>query len=109
VEVFSYRSRTSRLKQAPGASRAQKAGRKSEFFYLNEFGSIEQLADGIQGYIRYYNEERIQSETEDQSGCFSFARGRRVASRVFTVQLLGVSSLLRWTPSFLLMLTLSRT
>ena len=65
MEVFSYRSRTSRLKQAPGASRAQKAGRESEFFYLNEFGSIEQLADGIQGYIRYYNEERIPSETEE--------------------------------------------
>jgi transposase InsO family protein len=34
---------------------------KSEFFYLNEFGSIEQLATGINDYIRYYNEERIKT------------------------------------------------
>jgi putative transposase len=34
---------------------------KSEFFYLNEFDSTEQLADGIQQYIRYYNEERIKT------------------------------------------------
>ena len=34
---------------------------KSEFFYLNEFELTEQLADGIQQHIRYYNEERIKT------------------------------------------------
>lgn len=34
---------------------------KCEFFYLKAFDSIEQLADGIQHYIRYYNEDRIKA------------------------------------------------
>jgi transposase InsO family protein len=33
---------------------------KSEFFYLNEFESMEQLQAGIQQYIHYYNHERIR-------------------------------------------------
>lgn len=33
---------------------------KTEFFYLNEFKSIEQLRRGLTKYIRYYNEERIK-------------------------------------------------
>lgn len=33
---------------------------KSEFFYLNEFDSVEQLQAGIQQYIHYYNHERIR-------------------------------------------------
>ena len=32
---------------------------KSEFFYLNQFESIEQLREGLRRYIRYYNHERI--------------------------------------------------
>lgn len=33
---------------------------KTEFFYLNEFKSIEQLRRGLMKYISYYNEERIK-------------------------------------------------
>lgn len=33
---------------------------KAEFFYLNEFDSIEQLQAGIGQYIHYYNHERIR-------------------------------------------------
>lgn len=33
---------------------------KSEFFYLNRFDSIESLREGIEEYIRYYNNERIK-------------------------------------------------
>ncbi|PYB72250.1 IS3 family transposase [Pseudomonas soli] len=32
---------------------------KSEFFYLESFESIEQLASGLEDYIAYYNQERI--------------------------------------------------
>ena len=33
---------------------------KSEFFYLNEFASIEQLQHGLHRYIHYYNHHRIK-------------------------------------------------
>jgi putative transposase len=33
---------------------------KSEFFYLSEFDSVEQLQAGIRQYIHYYNHERIR-------------------------------------------------
>ena len=33
---------------------------KSEFFYLNRFDSIQSLRDGLRGYIRYYNHQRIK-------------------------------------------------
>jgi len=33
---------------------------KTEFFYLNEFDSVEQLQAGIKQYIHYYNHERIR-------------------------------------------------
>jgi putative transposase len=33
---------------------------KAEFFYLNQFDSIDQLQIGIRQYIRYYNHERIK-------------------------------------------------
>lgn len=32
---------------------------KSEFFYLESFESVEQLASGLENYIAYYNQERI--------------------------------------------------
>lgn len=32
---------------------------KSEFFYLESFESVEQLASGIEDYIAYYNQDRI--------------------------------------------------
>ncbi|MBV4503620.1 IS3 family transposase [Pseudomonas sp. BW13M1] len=32
---------------------------KSEFFYLESFESVEQLASGLEDYIAYYNQERI--------------------------------------------------
>ncbi|QXI36337.1 IS3 family transposase [Pseudomonas xantholysinigenes] len=32
---------------------------KSEFFYLQSFESVEQLASGLEDYIAYYNQERI--------------------------------------------------
>jgi len=33
---------------------------KSEFFYLNEFRSLEDLEAGLDDYIRYYNHDRIK-------------------------------------------------
>ncbi|MBC3876166.1 IS3 family transposase, partial [Undibacterium flavidum] len=33
---------------------------KTEFFYLNQFTSVEQLEQGIKEYIRYYNQDRIK-------------------------------------------------
>jgi putative transposase len=33
---------------------------KTEFFYLNKFGSIEELQKGIKKYIHYYNHDRIK-------------------------------------------------
>jgi putative transposase len=33
---------------------------KSEYFYLNEFNSVEQLQSGLKRYIHYYNNERIK-------------------------------------------------
>lgn len=33
---------------------------KSEFFYLNQFDSIEHLQDGLRDYIHYYNHQRIK-------------------------------------------------
>ena len=33
---------------------------KSEFFYLNKFGSVESLQDGVVDYINYYNNDRIR-------------------------------------------------
>lgn len=35
---------------------------KSEFFYLNNFESIEELQTGLDKYIRYYNHDRITSK-----------------------------------------------
>ena len=32
---------------------------KSEFFYLESFESVEQLASGLEDYITYYNQDRI--------------------------------------------------
>lgn len=33
---------------------------KSEFFYLNRFESVESLKNGVETYIRYYNNDRIK-------------------------------------------------
>lgn len=33
---------------------------KSEYFYLNEFSSVEQLESGLAEYIHYYNHDRIK-------------------------------------------------
>ncbi|MFC7651353.1 IS3 family transposase [Pseudoduganella danionis] len=33
---------------------------KSEFFYLNQFGSIDELQAGLKRYIHYYNHDRIK-------------------------------------------------
>jgi len=33
---------------------------KSEFFYLNKFGSVDELQKGIKKYIHYYNHHRIK-------------------------------------------------
>ena len=33
---------------------------KSEYFYLNKFASIEELRDGIEHYIHYYNHDRMK-------------------------------------------------
>jgi len=33
---------------------------KSEYFHLTEFDSVEQLREGLDDYIRYYDEDRIK-------------------------------------------------
>jgi transposase InsO family protein len=33
---------------------------KSEFFYPSRFDSIESLRNGVENYIRYYNNDRIK-------------------------------------------------
>jgi putative transposase len=33
---------------------------KTEFFYLNKFGSVDALRDGLAEYIHYYNHDRIK-------------------------------------------------
>jgi putative transposase len=33
---------------------------KSEYFHLNKFSSVDELEVGLEGYIRYYNEDRIR-------------------------------------------------
>jgi len=33
---------------------------KSEYFHLTEFDSVEQLREGLDDYVRYYNEDRIK-------------------------------------------------
>jgi putative transposase len=40
---------------------------KSEYFYLNKFSSIAQLAAGLKKYIHYYNHERIRFKLNWQS------------------------------------------
>lgn len=40
---------------------------KSEFYYLNQFDSIEALQTGIKRYIHYYNHERIKSKLKGLS------------------------------------------
>jgi transposase InsO family protein len=40
---------------------------KSEFFYLNEFESVDQLEDGLNQYIHYYNHERIKTKLKGLS------------------------------------------
>jgi putative transposase len=33
---------------------------KSEFFYMNKFGNLDELQAGIKDYIHYYNHDRIK-------------------------------------------------
>lgn len=33
---------------------------KTEFFYLNKFGNVDELRDGLADYIHYYNHDRIK-------------------------------------------------
>lgn len=40
---------------------------KSEFFYLNKFGSVDELQAGIKKYIRYYNHDRIKMKLKGLS------------------------------------------
>lgn len=40
---------------------------KSEFYYLNEFCSVEELQTGIDSYIRYYNHDRIKLKLNGHS------------------------------------------
>ncbi|SEK15808.1 Integrase core domain-containing protein [Paraburkholderia tropica] len=40
---------------------------KTEFFYLNEFDSIEQLQAELRHYIHYYNHERIRLKLKELS------------------------------------------
>lgn len=40
---------------------------KSEFFYLTQFDTIEQLQQGIRRYIHYYNHDRIKLKLEGLS------------------------------------------
>ncbi|MBB2908134.1 transposase InsO family protein, partial [Rhizobium sp. RAS22] len=40
---------------------------KSEFFHPNQFDSIDNLRDGIDEYIRYYNNDRIRMKLKGLS------------------------------------------
>lgn len=40
---------------------------KTEFFYPNKFGSVDELQTGIRKYIRYYNRERIKMKLKGLS------------------------------------------
>ena len=40
---------------------------KSEFYYQQKFDSIEQLKEGIDEYIRYYNHDRIKLKLNGMS------------------------------------------
>lgn len=40
---------------------------KSEFFYLNQFDSIEHLQEGLRDYIHYYNHQRIKTKLKGLS------------------------------------------
>jgi putative transposase len=40
---------------------------KSEFYYLEKFRSVEELQTGIEGYIRYYNHDRIKLKLDGLS------------------------------------------
>jgi putative transposase len=40
---------------------------KSEFFYLNQFRSVDELQAGIRKYIRYYNHDRIKMKLKGLS------------------------------------------
>lgn len=40
---------------------------KSEFFHLNRFESIDSLRDGVEDYIRYYNNDRIRMKLKGLS------------------------------------------
>ncbi|MGN6778219.1 transposase, partial [Rhizobium sp.] len=40
---------------------------KSEFFHPNQFDSIDNLRDGIEEYIRYYNNDRIRMKLKGLS------------------------------------------
>ncbi|MBS1166728.1 MAG: family insertion sequence transposase protein [Proteobacteria bacterium] len=40
---------------------------KSEFFHPNRFDSIESLRDGVEDYIRYYNNDRIRMKLKGLS------------------------------------------
>jgi putative transposase len=40
---------------------------KSEYFYLNKFGSVEELQAGLKKYIHYYNHDRIKMKLKGLS------------------------------------------
>ncbi|WP_031598339.1 IS3 family transposase, partial [Pseudomonas savastanoi] len=40
---------------------------KSEFFYLKQFESIDELKAGLDEYIHYYNHDRIKLKLNGQS------------------------------------------
>lgn len=40
---------------------------KAEYFYLNQFDTIEQLKRGIADYIHYYNHQRIKQKLKGLS------------------------------------------
>ena len=40
---------------------------KAEYFHLNQFDSVEQLKQGLDRYIHYYNHERIKSKLKGLS------------------------------------------
>lgn len=50
---------------------------KAEFFNTNRFDSVEALRNGIESYIRYYNEERIKLKLGTSPIKFRLREGRR--------------------------------
>ncbi|QNB06099.1 transposase [Herbaspirillum frisingense] len=72
---------------------------KSECSYFTRFSSIEQLQFELRKYMHYYNHHRIKSKLKGLSPVQYRTQSLR-PYRLLTVQLYGVSSLLKTRKEF---------